>query len=349
MIKRHRPKLAQGKSDAETLELRRNPDLSQEMTAKYAAENEAKLRQAGLPVTPTSTYLMHFAGPGGGVKLMKADPNTPVESILSDDAIKANPFLRGKTVGWVVGWADKRMASAAASKPDVAPEPTPWGGQPIPHLAQTQAVEPAFGATSWPPHPASPNVLSPDAARALGDAPRVAPIPFVDGAARAKQARDNSLPAPGAAPWDLSNRFGTWDRIGGGFGPARSDGRSGAGQTGDGNGLRTGDERFAGTGVDPSNQWRGAGLSAEIAGGTSSFPPERFPLEALLASDRNRALDRWASASRRKGASPSAQSARTSLPGGMASTVQIDPSNPDRAPAAGLLGMIQDYMRNNAY
>lgn len=61
------------------------------MTAKYAAENEARLRRAGVPVTPTSTYLMHFAGPGGGVRLLKADPNTPVELILNDEAIQAIP------------------------------------------------------------------------------------------------------------------------------------------------------------------------------------------------------------------------------------------------------------------
>ncbi|SEM30954.1 hypothetical protein [Bradyrhizobium sp. OK095] len=54
MIKRYRHELAEGRSDAEILELRKDPDLSREMTARYAAENEARLRQAGVPVTPTS-------------------------------------------------------------------------------------------------------------------------------------------------------------------------------------------------------------------------------------------------------------------------------------------------------
>ncbi|WP_340672439.1 hypothetical protein [Bradyrhizobium ottawaense] len=40
------------------------------------------------------------AGPGGGVRLLRADTNTPVESILDENAIKANSFLRGKTAGW---------------------------------------------------------------------------------------------------------------------------------------------------------------------------------------------------------------------------------------------------------
>ncbi|ULK99367.1 hypothetical protein [Bradyrhizobium sp. I71] len=222
MVKRYKPKLAEGKSDAEILELRKNSDISKEMTARYAEENQARLRRAGVPVTPTSTYLMHFAGPGGGVKLMKADPNTPVESILDDNAIKANAFLRGKTASWVIAWANKKMESAAASRPAAAPRRVPWdaGSQPIPSLLQTQAVEPAFGATSWPQRPASPNVLSPDAARRIAGAPRAAPIPFLDGTMRAQQALDNSLPAPGAAPWDLADRFGRWSSLGGVLGPA---------------------------------------------------------------------------------------------------------------------------------
>lgn len=126
MAKRYRPKLAEGKSDAEILELRKDADLSKEMTAKYAAENEARLRRAGVPVTPTSTYLMRFAGPGGGVKLLKADPNTPVELILNDEAIQANPFLRGKIASWVIAWANKKMENAAASKPHTAPRRVPW-------------------------------------------------------------------------------------------------------------------------------------------------------------------------------------------------------------------------------
>lgn len=46
-------------------------------------------------------------------------------------------------------------------------------------------------------------------------------IPFVDETIRARQALDNSLPAPGAAPWDLSERFGRWSGLGGVLGPVR--------------------------------------------------------------------------------------------------------------------------------
>lgn len=51
--------------------------------------------------------------------------------------------------------------------------------------------------------------------------PGAAPVPFVDGTMRAQQGLDNSLPAPGAAPWDLSDRIGNWNGLGGVFGPVR--------------------------------------------------------------------------------------------------------------------------------
>ena len=66
-------------------------------------------------------------------------------------------------------------------------------------------------------------VRVPNASQAPSDtgASRVAPIPFVDGTIRTQQALDNSLPAPGVAPWDLSDRFGNWSGLGGVFGPVR--------------------------------------------------------------------------------------------------------------------------------
>jgi hypothetical protein len=211
MIKRYRPELAQGKSDAEILELRKNPIHSREMTQRYAEENEAKLRQAGLPVTPGSTYLMHFAGPTGAVKLMQADPDTPVESILSADAIKANPHLQGKTAGWVIEWANKKMEDAAAAKPKTAAKQKTWDPQPpIPDLAQTQAIDPAFSATQWLQRPTSPNVLQPDAASPFAPsagAQEYAATPYLEETKRAQKMLDNLPHAPSASPRPAASIF----------------------------------------------------------------------------------------------------------------------------------------------
>jgi hypothetical protein len=120
-IRAARPDIAEGKSDSELLALKTDPQLSREMTEAYANQNQALLTKNGLPVTPGNTYLAHFAGPGGAVKVLQADPNAPVESVLGAAAVQANPFLRGMTVQGLQAWADKKMGGSAA-QPQPAPQ-----------------------------------------------------------------------------------------------------------------------------------------------------------------------------------------------------------------------------------
>lgn len=122
-IRGARPDLA-GKSDEELLALKSDPQLSREMTEAYANQNQATLSKAGLPVTPGSTYLAHFAGPGGAVKVLQADPSAPAGEVLGDAVVKANPFLARMTVGDLRAWADRKMGSNAA-QPAPAPQAAP--------------------------------------------------------------------------------------------------------------------------------------------------------------------------------------------------------------------------------
>lgn len=132
-VKKHAPNIAAGKSDAELLALRSNGPLSREMTAAYARDNLGMLQQAGLEGSPGNIKLAHFAGPGGAVKVLRADPSTPVEQVLGADAVSANPFLRGMTAGDVKAWADRQMGGGGA-----APNAQPAAGAP--------AVMPQSGA-----------------------------------------------------------------------------------------------------------------------------------------------------------------------------------------------------------
>ncbi|WP_024514551.1 hypothetical protein [Bradyrhizobium sp. Tv2a-2] len=254
LIKRYRPDLAQDKSRAEILAMRTDPELSKEMTGRYVAEHSAGLRRAGFPVTPGTIYLTHFAGLGGGIKLLKADPNMPVESVLDAKAIAANPFLKGKTVGDVIAWADRKIATAAPPKSsagsppapqqklDVPPagdarRPQPWSpqrGAPIPYLAQTQGVGPMPGAGGT-----SPSVQNPDQAvaaqRALGgsavsvspNAPNPDARYLVRVPSPANNAPGGSTPtlpataAPSIAPPSFDDRFGIWPSARQASAPAR--------------------------------------------------------------------------------------------------------------------------------
>jgi len=135
MIQKHRPDLAQGKSRDDLIALKSDPDLSREMTARYADDNGQILAGAGLPVTPGTTYLAHFAGPQGAVKVLQSDPNAPVSSVLGEAAVKANPFLQGMTVAGLQAWADKKMGGQAAT-----PQPAPTQATPQAAPAQQPAM-----------------------------------------------------------------------------------------------------------------------------------------------------------------------------------------------------------------
>lgn len=114
VIKKHRPDVAAGKTREQILQLKFDPNLSREMTAAYEADNAAFLQSRGVPPTAGSLKLAHFAGPQGAVALY-SNPDAPVESVLGADAVRANPFLRGKRGADVVAWADRQMSGASKS------------------------------------------------------------------------------------------------------------------------------------------------------------------------------------------------------------------------------------------
>ena len=161
LIRQNRPDLVQGKSPEEIAALRSDPVLSREMADAYAQQNRANLEKNGLPVTDGSLYLSHFAGPGGAVKILQADPNAPIESILDAKAIAANPFLKGMTAQGVQAWAAKKMgvqapqpgmqnsapaspASPSSAPPMAAPVAPPIFPQQPQQAAPQQAEPPAF-------------------------------------------------------------------------------------------------------------------------------------------------------------------------------------------------------------
>jgi hypothetical protein len=119
LIRAHRPDLAKGRSEGETLELRRDPIVAREITFRFTERNANILRKRGLPVTPGALYLAHFAGAAGAIAILSALEGADAASIMaSADAtgrtkreklVKANPFLEGFTVADLKSWADRKM------------------------------------------------------------------------------------------------------------------------------------------------------------------------------------------------------------------------------------------------
>jgi hypothetical protein len=111
MLDKYRPEYAD-LSRGQKLQLKFDPDLSREMTGKYAEENGAYLTGKGLETTPGNLYLAHFAGPQGAAKALSVDPATPISQVMTPAALRANPFLATQginTAGDLIAWAGRRV------------------------------------------------------------------------------------------------------------------------------------------------------------------------------------------------------------------------------------------------
>lgn len=157
MMNEARSDLTTGRSREEILAMRTDPQISREMTEAYANKNNAALSAAGLPVRPGTTYLAHFAGPDGAVKVLGADMSMPVSQILGPKVVAANPFLAKMTAGDLVSWADKKMGSAPAQAPQMPAQavsaPPVIGGAPTPQNAPAAAPAPNYANMAPPAQP----------------------------------------------------------------------------------------------------------------------------------------------------------------------------------------------------
>jgi len=113
LISRHRPDLAQSMNRDQLLQLRSDPSLSRAMVEAYGNENAGALTKAGYEATDGNKYLAHFAGRGGALSVLGASPDQRVDTILSPQAIKANPFLKDWTAEQLIDWANKKQGGPA--------------------------------------------------------------------------------------------------------------------------------------------------------------------------------------------------------------------------------------------
>jgi len=93
-----------------------NPEINTELGAKYVRQNAEGLKNAlGRNPTYGEVYASHFFGLQGAKDLLRMNPKTPMNQAVSSQVIKANPNLRGKTVGEVLGSLQSKMGEGIVS------------------------------------------------------------------------------------------------------------------------------------------------------------------------------------------------------------------------------------------
>lgn len=132
-VRKHRPDLA-GASNAELLRLKTDPTIGRQMTTAHTQENAVALAAAGHATTEGNLYLAHFAGIAGAKRVLAAADGAPIVSVLGADAVRANPFLRDQNIGWLKGWAAKKMGGQAPAPSTALSDPR------MSHLTADQLV-----------------------------------------------------------------------------------------------------------------------------------------------------------------------------------------------------------------
>lgn len=122
----------------------RDPVASTDAAARLTNANTSALRSAGLPVTPGTIYLSHFAGADGARKLLTASPDTPAGAVLGEKAVQANPFLGRMTAGQLTNWASSKMGGAGPTAETATPAAAAPVAAAAPAEAESETAQPAL-------------------------------------------------------------------------------------------------------------------------------------------------------------------------------------------------------------
>jgi hypothetical protein len=118
VVRKHRPDLQEGRTQAEVLALRVDPTTCIELGARFTEDNA---RALGDGYTDGDLYLAHFLGIATARKFFRSTSGASAETLAGPAAVRANrTILAGKTVGQVRAWAQKSMVSRweKAGRPD---------------------------------------------------------------------------------------------------------------------------------------------------------------------------------------------------------------------------------------
>ena len=141
-LAQHRPEMLGGFTPKQLMDMKRDDPrrqavvahkrdakLSLEMTEAYAVENARGLYDSGLPVTEQTVYLAQHFGLGGARKILRASPDTPMQSLVSAKELAANPYLKGKTVAQVIANHEKRAGESPTAANSSRTQPASVGGK----------------------------------------------------------------------------------------------------------------------------------------------------------------------------------------------------------------------------
>jgi hypothetical protein len=117
------------------LQLRTDREFARRAAAAYTKDNAYHLASRGLPTSFVNLRLAYLVGPSGAVKVLRADPNMQVNSVLSASALKANPFMARMTVADLIAKCARDLSVDAQTLGGLSVEAEAKTKTPTPQIA----------------------------------------------------------------------------------------------------------------------------------------------------------------------------------------------------------------------
>ena len=96
-----------------------DPEKNAELGALFTRQNAESLKKSlGRNPTYGEVYAAHHFGLKGAKDLMNADPKTPIEMAVSPSVLKANPYLKDKSVGQVLALLNNKAGNNVVALAD---------------------------------------------------------------------------------------------------------------------------------------------------------------------------------------------------------------------------------------
>lgn len=114
-----------------------NVELQHEFAERFTNDNANILRNNGCAINFATLYGSHFLGVGSFLKIMRASPSTPITSVTSAAARKANPSILKGNVSDFVDWLNRKTGDSVYKVYDYGstdPVPKPSAEYPKPSL-----------------------------------------------------------------------------------------------------------------------------------------------------------------------------------------------------------------------
>ena len=108
---------------AQILALRTNRPFARRAAEAFTRDNADLLANNAIAATPANLRLSFLVGPNAAVRLLKAEPATPVITLLGANVVQANPFMAGMATKDLVAWSERSIAGSGTSAGIIAPRP----------------------------------------------------------------------------------------------------------------------------------------------------------------------------------------------------------------------------------